>query len=406
MNTAPDRRADIDWLRVCAFALLILYHAGMAYNSWPWHVKDPEVAPWLEAGMRFVNRWRMPLVFLVSGAAIMLALGRRTSGAFVRDRLQRLALPLAFGMLVIVPPQVYLERLQRGQFAGSFLDFLPQAYTGAYPTGNLSWHHLWFLAYVLVLTLVLLPFFLWMRSPAGAARLDALSRRAAAHGASLWLLALPLAAAQFWLTPITSNRNALVGDWYGLASAALLLLYGALLFRSPLLLQALARQRWLALLVGMLAYATLQAFFFSGLLGPMSGNAARLDYCLLASLNMVAWLFAITGFSVTHLTQRTAFLAYATEAVYPFYILHQTVTVIVAYHLATVDLPVAVKFALTTVATFAGTCLIYEALIRRVDLLRPLFGLKMRGDKTTFPRRGKVPEGRKGDNATPSVSHL
>jgi peptidoglycan/LPS O-acetylase OafA/YrhL len=379
--TAPtDRRADIDWLRVCAFALLILFHAGMAYVSWDWHVKNPETAAWLEAGMRFVNRWRMPLIFVVSGAAIMLALGRRTPGAFLGDRLRRLALPLAFGMLVIVPPQVYLERLQRGQFNGSFLEFLPQAFAGVYPAGNMSWHHLWFLAYVLLLTVTLLPLFLWLRSPVGAARMDALSRRIATSSEALWLLALPLAAAQFWLAPITSNRNALIGDWYGLASAALFLIYGALLFRSPALLQALARQRWLALLVGVLAYAALQAFFFSGLIGPMSASVRRLDYCVLANLNIIAWLFAIIGFFTQHMTRRPAALAYATEAVYPFYILHQTVTVIVAYHLAAVDLPVALKFALTAGATLFGTWLIYEAVIRRVDLLRPLFGLKMRGD--------------------------
>lgn len=375
-----DRRADIDWLRVCAFGLLILYHAGMAYTAWDWHVKDPGHAEWLEAGMRFVNRWRMPLIFLVSGAAIMLALGQRTPGAFVLDRLRRLLLPLAFGMLVIVPPQVYLERLQQGRFDGSFLEFLPQAFTGTYPAGNLSWHHLWFLAYVLILTLVLLPLFLWMRSPAGALTLDGLCRRLAAHGALPWLLALPLAAAQFWLAPVTSNRNGLVGDWYGLASAGLLLLYGALLFRSPPLLQALARQRWMALLVGIGAWAALQAFFFSGLLGPLSRNPGRLDYCLLANFNVIAWLFAIVGFFVRHMTRRPATLAYATEAVYPFYILHQTVTVAAVYYLAAVDLPVALKFALAAAATFVVTWLIYEGVIRRVDLLRPLFGLKMRGD--------------------------
>ncbi|HJQ59823.1 MAG TPA: acyltransferase family protein [Vineibacter sp.] len=383
--TAPtDRRADIDWLRVCAFGLLILYHAGMAYVSWDWHVKNAEPAAWLEAGMRFVNRWRMPLIFLVSGAAIMLALGRRGPGAFLGDRLRRLALPLAFGMLVIVPPQVYLERLQRGQFDGSFLQFLPQAFTGVYPAGNLSWHHLWFLAYVLVLTVALLPAFLWLRSPTGTARLDALSAWVARHPAALWLLVLPLAAAQLWLAPITSNRNALVGDWHGIATAALFLVTGALLFRSPALLQALARQRWLALLVGVLAYAALQAFFFSGLLGPMSGNVGRWDYSLLANLNIVAWLFAIVGFFTAHMTRRPALLAYATEAVYPFYILHQTVTVIVAYHLASVDLPVAAKFALTAGTTFLGTWLIYEGIVRRIALLRPLFGLKMRGEWRTL----------------------
>jgi peptidoglycan/LPS O-acetylase OafA/YrhL len=384
--TAPtNRRADLDWLRVCAFGLLILYHVGMAYNSWDWHVKDPQGAAWLEPGMRFVNRWRMPLIFMVSGAAVLLALGRRGPGAFLRDRLRRVALPLVFGMLVIVPPQVYLERVQRGQFAGSFLDFLPQAFAGVYPEGNLSWHHLWFLAYVLILTVLMLPLLLWMRSRGGAARLDALSERVAARGAALWLLVLPLAAAQFWLGPITSNRNGLIGDWYGMASAALFLITGAFLFRHPALVHSLARQRWVALCAGIATYAVLQTLFFSGALGPMVANVWRLDYCLLASFNIFAWLFAITGFFARHMTRRPAALAYATEAVYPFYILHQTVIVIAAYHLASLDLPVAAKLGLATSATTLGTWLIYEGVVRRVDVLRVLFGLKPRTDRRTRP---------------------
>ena len=161
-NAGPSpsaRRGDLDWLRVLAFALLILYHSGMAWSGWSWHLNSPDDASWLREAMRFVNRWRMPLIFVVSGAAIGLALGRKTPGAFTIDRLRRLALPLAFGMLVLVPPQVYLERLHLGQFHGSFLAWLPHAFEGgAYPRGNISWHHLWFVAYVLVLTFVLLPY--------------------------------------------------------------------------------------------------------------------------------------------------------------------------------------------------------------------------------------------------------
>ena len=125
---APDRRADLDWLRVSAFGLLILYHAGMAWSGWSWHLTSSDSIDWLREGMRFLNRWRMPLIFVVSGAAIMLALGTRSPAAFARDRLRRLLVPLVFGMVVLVPTQVYLERLYRGQFHGSFLDWLPPAF--------------------------------------------------------------------------------------------------------------------------------------------------------------------------------------------------------------------------------------------------------------------------------------
>ena len=36
-----QRRHDLDWVRVCAFALLVLYHVGMYYVTWDWHVKSP-----------------------------------------------------------------------------------------------------------------------------------------------------------------------------------------------------------------------------------------------------------------------------------------------------------------------------------------------------------------------------
>ena len=178
-----SRRADLDWLRALAFGLLIAYHAGMAWSGWSWHLTSVDSIDWLREGMRFVNRWRMPLLFMVSGAAIALALESRSPRSFTLDRVRRLLVPLVFGMVVIVPPQIYLERLYRGQFAGSFLDWLPQALQGGpYPNGNVSWHHLWFLAYVLVLTFVLLPYFLRARSERGRATLEKAGHLAARFG--------------------------------------------------------------------------------------------------------------------------------------------------------------------------------------------------------------------------------
>ncbi|MBI3198411.1 MAG: acyltransferase [Rhodospirillales bacterium] len=379
------RRADLDWLRVLAFGLLILYHAGMAWSGWSWHVTSPDSIDWLREAMRFLNRWRMPLLFLVSGAAIMLALGDRTSGGFVVDRLKRLLLPLAFGMLVIVPPQVYLERLYRGQFTGSFFDWLPQAFSGgAYPNGNFSWHHLWFLAYVLVLTLVLLPVFLWARSPAGRDIVEGAGRTAARFGLQ-WLTVLPLAASILWLAPISHNINGLVGDWNGLVSYGALLLYGAFIFGSTDLLNALRRQRLLSLAIGITAYAVLYVGFFQGTVRPVISPEARPGFALLSAINTMAWLFAILGFAHRYLTARPAFLAEATEAVYPFYILHQTVTVIAVYWLLTMGVPPLAGFILAVVATFCGTWVIYAGLVRPWRWVRPLFGLKSAYSRSARP---------------------
>jgi len=60
-----NRRPDLDWLRIIAFALLILYYSGMAWSDWGWHINSPESLPRLIEAMRFTNRWRIPLIFTV-----------------------------------------------------------------------------------------------------------------------------------------------------------------------------------------------------------------------------------------------------------------------------------------------------------------------------------------------------
>ena len=382
------RRADLDWLRVFAFGLLIFYHAGMAWSGWSWHVTSPDSLEGLREAMRFLNRWRMPLIFLVSGAAITLALGDRSPGAFVRDRLKRLLLPLAFGMVVIVPPQVYLERLYRGEFTGSFPQWLPHAFDGVYPAGNLSWHHLWFLAYVLVLTLVLLPVFLWARSASGQAALSGAGRAAARFGLQ-WLMVPPLAASTLWLAPISWNVNGLVGDWHGLVSYGALLLYGAFIFGSSDLLAALERQRFFSLAVGILAYVCLYIGYFAGTVRPTIPPETRPLFALLSAVNVMAWLFTITGFAHRHLSRRPALLGEATEAVYPFYLIHQTVTVVAVYALLGVGAPPVAGFIAAVVATFAGTWLICAVLVRPWRWTRLLFGMKPAppGGRRSLPRR-------------------
>lgn len=377
MSTAPasDRRADLDWLRVSAFALLIVYHAGMAWSGWTWHLNSADSIDWLREAMRFVNRWRMPLIFVVSGAAVVLALGQRSPGAFALDRLRRIFVPLVFGMIVLVPPQVYLERLYSGRFAGSYLQWLPQAFVGIYPAGNLSWHHLWFLAYVLVLTFALLPVFLWARSPSGRAALDR-AARLAARASLHWLMPLPLAACILWVAPISRNPNGLIGDWYGLAYYGILLLYGAFLFGSRDLLAMLNRQRFLSLGLGIAAYASLYVVFVDGAVRPTIAPADRPAYALVSAVNTMAWLFAIIGFANRHLTRRPAFLVEATEAVYPYYMLHQTVTVIAVYWLLELGVSPVAGFFLAVVATFLGTSILYLAVVRPWWFVRPLFGLR------------------------------
>ena len=190
-------------------------------------------------------------------------------------------------------------------------------------------------------------------------------------------MVLPLAASILWLAPISRNINGLVGDWNGLVSYGALLLYGAFIFGSSDLLRALQRQRLLSLAIGIAAYAVLYVGFFGGTVRPIISPEARPVFALLSAVNTMAWLFAIIGFAHRYLTRRPAFLAEATEAVYPFYLLHQTVTVIAVYWLLTARRAAGRRIhRWRSLATFVGTWLIYAGLVRPWRWIRPLFGMK------------------------------
>src|SRR5690349_24003706 len=124
-TTTPTPRYEfLDWLRVLAIFLLLLFHTGMLFVGWGWHLQNAETIPALQWPMDLAHRLRMPLLFVIAGAGMWFALRRRGAGAFIGERTLRLLVPLVVGMLLIVPPQVYVERIAHGEFTGNYLDFM------------------------------------------------------------------------------------------------------------------------------------------------------------------------------------------------------------------------------------------------------------------------------------------
>lgn len=378
MAERSERRAEFDWLRIVAIGLMMLFHSCLGFSSWPWHVNDPHGSVVLGEFLSFLWRWRVALVFVVSGAALMLALSLHTPREILRERLHRLGIPLMFGILVIVPPQVYYERLQRGQFNGSYLDFQSHIFDGIYPAGNLSWHHLWFIPYLLVLTAVCVPLLRWMRSDTGRRTLDrAMDTVARRH--LYWLLAVPMAISHLFLRVQHGDSHTFLGDPHGWLEFATLMVFGAVLALWPQVLAAVQRGRYGALVVGIACFATLKIEW------PTIGddpNSLRLDsavaWSVAAGLDVLAWVLAVTGFATRHLTRDTRLLRYATEATMPVYVLHQTLIVFAVYHLEHVSWPLGVKIVMTLSFCVMGSLVIYEVAIRRSAVLRTLFGVKDR----------------------------
>jgi glucans biosynthesis protein C len=381
--TSDTRRYDLDWLRVLAFILLILYHTGMFFVSWEYHVKNDVISEPMEMPMLFLNQWRMPLLFLISGSAVYFALGRRSAGRFSFERIKRLLLPLAFGMLVIVPPQIYFERLQKGENVGAYLDYYPRVFHfQPYPEGDFSWHHLWYLAYILVFSFLALPLFRYLRSDAGRKALDRLTAFLA-RPVTVFLFVIPLWVSDALLRPYWETTHNLLADWANFSFSLLLFIYGFVLSSNARFATLMANMRWWTLGLALIIVTSLYAFFW--IEWPEPSATGMVFYRLLKDLNLWCWLLALMGFARQHLSFNNSFLRYANEAVYPFYILHQTIIVALGYYLAHEPWGVVTKLVVMSLITFLTCWVLYEFVIRRIAVLRPLFGLRYGSKNVSVP---------------------
>jgi len=375
-----ERRYDLDWVRIGAFMLLVLYHVGMYYVTWDWHVKSPHASSAIEPLMFLTSPWRLSVLFLVSGVATAYLIERQPRG-FLGARSVRLLVPLIFGMAVIVPPQSYLQVIEKAGYAGSYAAFLGLYFTGYHGFCRGSdclilptWNHLWFVAYLWVYTLLL---YVLVRLLPGLTRVlrQLAERMLAGPGVLLWPI-LYLVLARELLAPLFPATDALVGDWYNHALYGAMFLGGFALAGCRAPWAAMERSRWVALGLAVLGWAFMSAWL--GLYEAGGEPAPSLLIIERAVYGALQWLaiVAVLGFAHRHLQHDSALRRYLTSAIFPVYILHQTVIIVCAHALKPAHLEPGVEALLLVLVTAASCFLGYE-MIRRVWLLRPLFGLAL-----------------------------
>jgi glucans biosynthesis protein C len=363
MSTGDKRYDFLDWLRVIAIFVLLFFHTGMLFVGWGWHVENSDVIEALAFPMDIAHRLRMPLLFVIAGAGLWFALRSRSAAQVLSERSLRLLLPLVIGMLLIVPPQVYMERLFRGQWEGGYIDFFLERVLRLepYPAGDFSWHHLWFVAYLYVYVLLLLPALAWWR------------RRAAAIRPQAWLYALGLLLAlnEALLKPHFPESHALIGDWYIFNHYLLLTLFGFLLASMDGGWEWLEAQRRRALIAAIALFGLALGLFDAGLIERDTPADALIA-------NVFTWLCLMTflGFGRRYLSFTNPLLRWARDASYPIYILHQTIIVIAGYYVVQQPWTAWTKFWVVLGITMAACCVLYEAAIRRHAWSRVIFGMK------------------------------
>jgi uncharacterized protein (DUF2147 family)/peptidoglycan/LPS O-acetylase OafA/YrhL len=387
-ESSSERRHDLDALRVFGCYLLFLFHVGMVFNPSPFfHVRNEESSMVFLIVCGFIGLWHMPLLFILAGWSAATSLRTRGVGAFLRERGSKLAIPLVAGCILLMPMIKFLE-LRSGQdlnhrgyfvtaelqesirsvipvdlpivatFDESFWSFLPTFFTNL---DRFTWSHLWFVAYLLTLTLVLLPALVPLaRIRTGAARVSRLW---------VYLPILPLVLVQLLLRERFPGPYNLYNDWASVSFYVTFLLSGFSLAVVPEIETRLREERRRLLALGVLATGVLLA----AVLGAFQSTPV-----VLAGTAVAGWCYvaAILGFARERVTRTSPRLRYLAESAFPIYVLHQPVVVVLGAAVVALPLGVVPKFVLLLSSSVAVTLAFYHYGIRPLRLSRFLLGMK------------------------------
>ncbi len=394
-------------MRGFVVAGLVVFHSAVVFAAGAsWFVHDPRSSRGFTVFLLWGSLWGMPLLFLISGMGARHAMQTRSAAAFARERLARLLVPFAFGLVVLVPPMFYIARLGQPGFRQPYWRFwlsfvnVPALARGllargSWTSGGISFDpaHLWFLHVLLVCSVALLPLLAYLRGPRGAALISRLAGFAERHGAVVvWTAAIPMMAVEAVFGPDVNT-----GGWER-AVYVFPFWYGFVIASDPRLENALRRSRWPALAVACAATGALVSWA-----GALTGSGAGLSasvppgWSALQGLAGWAWIVAIIGFAGSIAARQlrrqdrtdTAAAAapearwrhaarYGNEAVLPFYLLHEPVIVAAAWVIVRWNVPVLLRYAALVAVSFAATLALYDLAVRRFGPVRFLLGMKPR----------------------------
>ncbi len=351
------RKYYIDNLRFLCVLLLFPFHTCMIYNNFgeSFYVKGP--------GLRFFNDfilltspWFMPLLFVIAGISSSYALKKRTESEYIRERFYKLFLPFLSGLLLYIPMQTYFaERFHNGYTGGYFQQYYLfftkptdlSGYSGGFTPGNL-----WFILYLFLISLLLLPVLrLFRRLKPGAIgyRLK--------FSAVLPLFLLPMI-----MNPILNFSGKSIGE-----DLALFLL-GFFVLSNEELQSELEKQRYKLVAAALLLLAILYAISYSSWYTDLLYGVATFP---------VKWIciLAILGLGRHHLNYNNAVTVYLSKASFPVYIFHQSWLVAAAYYAFRFTDPTFLQVAIILPSSILLTFINYE-LFRRIPATRVLFGIK------------------------------
>ncbi len=370
-----QRQYFIDWLRIGLIISVFFFHVGMIFRPENWHVNSKVTFEFLDPIMSWLHVWRMPLLFLVSGVGTYYALGYRTTKQYIKERITRLYIPLTVGFFTLVPLMVYVERIPK---YASFLEYLPHMFDGGpYPVGNISWHHLWFIVYLLVISLLISPFINYTRGQHFNRLRERLIGITSKTMGLNWILPILILSQLVLRQYFPNSTHALFNDWAYFTYYVLFFISGFTLFTSDKLINALARQRRLYFYQTMVCTIAYFATIY------LIENDTLRHYLYVVFSISLAWScgLAAIGYSRIYFNKDHKLRKVLNEAIYPFYILHQPALIFIGYVVLQWDIAYGLQALLITVFSLVSIIITYWFIIKKFNVLRIAFGMKKKAPK-------------------------
>uniref|UniRef100_UPI0026274D03 acyltransferase family protein n=1 Tax=uncultured Lutibacter sp. TaxID=437739 RepID=UPI0026274D03 len=369
---------------------LFLFHSWRPFDQFPWHIKNEEQNFIFDLLTIFTHGWRMFLIFLVSGAGTWFAMRSRKK-AFVMDRIKRLIVPFIFGIVLIIPPQRFYEWIMYRDFTGTYLDFLlsyPSQQLGANMGSSLLlWFghlgtHIWFLPFLFVMTVFALPFLNKIQK--GSFDFSWLKRMMQSNY-GVFILVLPMILVRVLLKPIYSEYT----DWADFLIYMLPFIYGFLFMSDPEFINIIKKKTYLFLVVGIISSIY---FSYTAFQDPLniqeymhpSYSLKHIESSVVSMLIAYSWILFFLGFFAKHMNFKHSILIPANISILPIYVLHQTLIIVIGYYVVGMELNIFLKFAIIALTAIPTAVILYK-LIQTNNILRFLFGLKVKPKKKSVP---------------------
>ena len=371
-----NRLYYIDYIRVFAFLLLIFFHSALPFVNYNWEVKNEQKSGILLSIVLWFHQWRLPLLFFISGIGIYFSLKTRNILKFTLERFRRLFIPLVFAMLFTIPIQVYVEYLQKGRVTGNYFEFYPSVWDFVpYPDGSLTWSHMWFIVYLLTFILILIPLFSIMKIKIIEKFKDEISN--VLSNKYLVFLVFFIQYYNYYHFYLKyPEQGSLVDDWFVFNSSITYLILGYLLASSNQFWNNCERYRKISLSFAIITSTILFINYYLPNVLPKKEAMDTQLYFLMDALQIWSIILSIIGFAKKHLNKPSNFLQYLNQAVFPFFIIHQTIIVALGYWIVQLKVSILTKYLLLSICSFIIIYTLYEYVIRRTKLTRFLYGMK------------------------------